>query len=189
MLLLFMVCSWSLMQIPCFNFSLPQRIAGLFCSTHKTVAMGVPLINTLFEHSESLGLYTLPLLMYHPIQLLIGSLLVPSLQGASVKQARLVTGTHNDSDEHLTDTARRIQSPTMMSVMLSPLATADEEMWELTKTAAPNCAVEEPEVKSESESEQVLGQLNEWVRVDNETEVESQCGGEGHNSFNGSDLW
>jgi hypothetical protein len=42
--------------------------AGLFCSTHKTVAMGIPLITTIFEDSPSLGLYTLPLLMYHPMQ-------------------------------------------------------------------------------------------------------------------------
>ena len=44
--------------------------SGLFCSTHKTVAMGIPLITTIFEDSASLGLYTLPLLLYHPLQVL-----------------------------------------------------------------------------------------------------------------------
>ena len=44
-------------------------VAGLFCGTHKTVAMGIPLISTIFEsESDSLGLYTLPLLIYHPMQ-------------------------------------------------------------------------------------------------------------------------
>jgi len=52
---------------------------GLFGCTHKTVAMGVPLINAIFDDNPNLGLYTLPLLIWHPLQLVIGSFLVPRL--------------------------------------------------------------------------------------------------------------
>merc|ERR1712232_1388757 len=56
----------------------------------KTVAVGVPLINTIYDHNPNVGLYTLPLLVWHPTQLLVGSFLAPRL-AAFVKreEARL----------------------------------------------------------------------------------------------------
>lgn len=44
---------------------------GLFSSTHKTVALGIPLISAIFEDSENIGLYSVPLLIYHPLQVRI----------------------------------------------------------------------------------------------------------------------
>jgi sodium/bile acid cotransporter 7 len=55
------------------------RVMGLFGCTHKTVAMGVPLINAIYENDPNVGLYTLPLLIWHPMQLVIGTFLVPRL--------------------------------------------------------------------------------------------------------------
>jgi hypothetical protein len=52
---------------------------GLFGCTHKTVAMGVPLINAIYESDPAVGLYTLPLLIWHPMQLVIGTFLAPKL--------------------------------------------------------------------------------------------------------------
>ena len=63
-----------------FDFSIYDRIAILFCATQKTAAFGVPMITTLYEESNNLGLYTVPLLLFHPIQLVIDSLLVSLLQ-------------------------------------------------------------------------------------------------------------
>ena len=40
-----------------------DKVAILFCTTQKTAAMGIPLINTMFENSDNLGLYQVPLLM------------------------------------------------------------------------------------------------------------------------------
>ena len=42
--------------------------------------MGVPLINAIYEGNPSVGLYTLPLLVWHPTQLVIGSYLAPKLR-------------------------------------------------------------------------------------------------------------
>lgn len=59
------------------------RVTGLYCCTHKTVAIGIPLITAIYSDNEAtaskVGLYTLPLLIWHPLQLLIGTLLAPKL--------------------------------------------------------------------------------------------------------------
>ena len=62
------------------NFDKKLRVMGLYGCTHKTVAMGVPLITAIYEGgSQPLGLYLLPLLVWHPSQLVIGSFLAPRL--------------------------------------------------------------------------------------------------------------
>ena len=39
------------------------------------------MLKIIFSHSENLSLISLPLLVYHPTQILLGSALVPFLQG------------------------------------------------------------------------------------------------------------
>ncbi|CAB9523234.1 bile acid cotransporter 7 [Seminavis robusta] len=55
------------------------RVMGLYGCTQKSVAVGIPMISALYEHDPHAGLYTLPLLIWHPLQLLIGSALAPEL--------------------------------------------------------------------------------------------------------------
>ncbi|GMH69454.1 hypothetical protein TL16_g05163, partial [Triparma laevis f. inornata] len=55
------------------------RVFALFGCSHKTIAMGIPLITALYETSPKLALYTLPILVWHPTQLILGSLLAPRL--------------------------------------------------------------------------------------------------------------
>lgn len=62
-----------------FSHDIRLCIMGLFGSTQKSVVMGIPLINALFEHSPNAALYTLPLLIWHPLQLILGSALAPRL--------------------------------------------------------------------------------------------------------------
>ena len=54
-------------------------IMGFYGCHHKTVAMGLPLIKAIYEDSPKLGMYVLPLLIWHPMQLLIGSALAPKI--------------------------------------------------------------------------------------------------------------
>eukprot|EP00545_Synedropsis_sp_CCMP1620_P007124 CAMPEP_0119009148 /NCGR_PEP_ID=MMETSP1176-20130426/4172_1 /TAXON_ID=265551 /ORGANISM="Synedropsis recta cf, Strain CCMP1620" /LENGTH=429 /DNA_ID=CAMNT_0006961605 /DNA_START=11 /DNA_END=1300 /DNA_ORIENTATION=+ len=56
------------------------RVMGTFGCTYKTVSVGVPLINAMYENNPNVGLYTLPLLIWHPMQLVIGSFLAPRLK-------------------------------------------------------------------------------------------------------------
>jgi sodium/bile acid cotransporter 7 len=77
-----------------------QRVAATVCSSQKTVALGIPLLRALLAPGlaaagtagggRSLALLSAPLLVYHPLQLLVGSCLVPTwrtmVQESSGKQ-------------------------------------------------------------------------------------------------------
>jgi sodium/bile acid cotransporter 7 len=78
LLCILMVLAWYTLRF-FFRDEPTLRVMGLFGSTHKTVAMGVPLINAIYEGNPLVGLYTLPLLIWHPMQLVVGSYLAPKL--------------------------------------------------------------------------------------------------------------
>jgi hypothetical protein len=73
-----MALAWYVLKIM-FPNDPKLRVMGLFGCTHKTVAIGVPLINAIYEGNPAIGLYTLPLLIWHPMQLIIGTFLTPRL--------------------------------------------------------------------------------------------------------------
>jgi hypothetical protein len=68
------------------------RVMGLFGATHKTVAMGLPLVSAIYDGDPNVGLYSLPLLCWHSLQLLLGSILAPKL-AAFVEREELRLGT------------------------------------------------------------------------------------------------
>lgn len=70
--------AWYMLRF-CFPQQPKLRVMGLYGCTHKTVAMGVPLINAIYEGNPAVGLYTLPLLIWHPMQLVLGTFLAPRL--------------------------------------------------------------------------------------------------------------
>jgi solute carrier family 10 (sodium/bile acid cotransporter), member 7 len=55
------------------------RVTGLFACHNRTIALGVPLIGSLYKGHPDLALYTLPILVWHPLQLVVGSMLAPAL--------------------------------------------------------------------------------------------------------------
>ncbi|CAF3233706.1 unnamed protein product [Rotaria sp. Silwood2] len=58
------------------QFSEKDTIAIMFCASMKTLAMGVSLINALYdkESTHITGLLPLPLIIYHALQLIIGAI-------------------------------------------------------------------------------------------------------------------
>jgi sodium/bile acid cotransporter 7 len=62
-----------------FNRKPKHRVVGLFGCSTKTAALGIPLISALYEDSPRLGMYTLPLLIWYPSQLVFGTMLAPRL--------------------------------------------------------------------------------------------------------------
>jgi sodium/bile acid cotransporter 7 len=52
---------------------------GLFGCTNKSMSVGVPLIIAIYELDPNVSLYTLPLLIWHPMTLVLGSALTPRL--------------------------------------------------------------------------------------------------------------
>uniref|UniRef100_A0A3Q1CZC6 Sodium/bile acid cotransporter n=1 Tax=Amphiprion ocellaris TaxID=80972 RepID=A0A3Q1CZC6_AMPOC len=63
------------------GFSPADTVAIMFCSTHKSLTLGIPMLKIVFEGYEHLSLISVPLLIYHPAQILLGSILVPSIRG------------------------------------------------------------------------------------------------------------
>jgi sodium/bile acid cotransporter 7 len=89
-LVLFMIVAWY-----CLRFLFRDQpgliVMGLFGTTHKTVILGVPLITALFPDDPDVGLYTLPILVYHPLELIGGGALAPFLAAfVQREQKRLV---------------------------------------------------------------------------------------------------
>lgn len=48
-----------------------DRIAAVFCGSKKTIASGVPMAQLIFAGDPRLGIILLPLMIYHPMQLVI----------------------------------------------------------------------------------------------------------------------
>jgi sodium/bile acid cotransporter 7 len=63
-----LVCRW-------LRFSREDSIAVYFCSVKKTLAMGVPLAMLIFGNRSDLSLILLPIMFYHPLQLLVNGML------------------------------------------------------------------------------------------------------------------
>lgn len=53
------------------GFNAPDRIAAVFCGSKKSIAAGVPMAQLIFAGDPRLGLILLPLMIYHPLQLVI----------------------------------------------------------------------------------------------------------------------
>jgi sodium/bile acid cotransporter 7 len=50
------------------------------CAPQKTLAAGVPMAQLVFAGHPGLGLILLPVLVYHPVQLIVGAWLIPRLR-------------------------------------------------------------------------------------------------------------
>jgi sodium/bile acid cotransporter 7 len=53
------------------GFNAGDRIAAIFCGSKKSIVAGVPMAQLIFAGDPRLGLILLPLMLYHPLQLLI----------------------------------------------------------------------------------------------------------------------
>ena len=51
-------------------------VALMFCATHKSLTLGMPMLKIIYAGDEFLPLISIPLLLYHPTQILLGGFLV-----------------------------------------------------------------------------------------------------------------
>ncbi|KAL7747201.1 LRR receptor-like serine/threonine-protein kinase RGI2 [Sorochytrium milnesiophthora] len=54
------------------RFDKPDTVSIVYCGATKTMALGIPLIGIVYRTDPNVGLYSLPLLMYHATQLFVG---------------------------------------------------------------------------------------------------------------------
>ena len=62
------------------RFGEPDRVAVFMCGPQKTLGAGVPMAQLIFAGNPALGLILLPVLIYHPLQLLVGAWFIPRLK-------------------------------------------------------------------------------------------------------------
>ena len=60
-------------------------VAATFMGSQKTLAFGLPLVKALFDGNPDLAWLCLPTLVYHPMQIALGSALVPKLRAFAAK--------------------------------------------------------------------------------------------------------
>jgi sodium/bile acid cotransporter 7 len=53
------------------GYSRADRLAAIFCGSKKTLASGVPMANLIFGPNPALGVILLPIMIYHPLQLVV----------------------------------------------------------------------------------------------------------------------
>ncbi|XP_060256590.1 sodium/bile acid cotransporter 7 isoform X8 [Ovis aries] len=97
LLVLFIICSIQLsFMLLTFIFSTRNNsgftpadtVAVMFCSTHKSLTLGIPMLKIVFAGHEYLSLISVPLLIYHPVQILLGSVLVPTIKSWMVSRQK-----------------------------------------------------------------------------------------------------
>ena len=57
------------------GFPIADRIAAQFCGSKKTLASGVPMAQLMFGSHPGIGLILLPIMIYHPLQLILCGIL------------------------------------------------------------------------------------------------------------------
>nr|XP_002131347.1 sodium/bile acid cotransporter 7 [Ciona intestinalis] len=62
------------------GFKPQDTVCAMFCATHKSLTLGIPMIKIIYLGSPYLSLLTIPLLIYHPTQMLLGGVLVQSVR-------------------------------------------------------------------------------------------------------------
>ena len=71
------------------KFSTPDEIAAVFCASKKSLAAGAPMAALIFGTNPGLGLILLPIMIYHPLQLIVCSVMAESYASRSREEALL----------------------------------------------------------------------------------------------------
>jgi sodium/bile acid cotransporter 7 len=75
------------------GFSREDRIAAMFCGSKKTLASGVPMARLIFGAHPGIGLILLPIMIYHPLQLVVCGVLAQRWKNQTPEQHGISLGT------------------------------------------------------------------------------------------------
>ncbi|MCD5994295.1 bile acid:sodium symporter [Pseudomonas sp. CDFA 602] len=68
------------------KFDHADKVAAVFCATKKSLAAGAPMAALIFGSNPGLGLILLPIMIYHPMQLIVCSIIAENYAGRHRKQ-------------------------------------------------------------------------------------------------------
>lgn len=60
------------------DFNHADKVAAVFCASKKSLAAGAPMAALIFGNNPGLGLILLPIMIYHPLQLIVCSIMAES---------------------------------------------------------------------------------------------------------------
>jgi hypothetical protein len=101
MLVSLMTLAWTSLRV-LFPRQPKLQAMGLFGCTHKTVAVGIPLVETIYADSPLVGLYILPLLIWYTMQLVLGMAAAPYIAAYIIrKEGELAQVTEHQPDDVL----------------------------------------------------------------------------------------
>lgn len=96
--LVLITMTFYLSQTPSLEFSPSDRVAIMFCSTHKSLTLGIPMLKIIFSGYSNLSVISIPLLMYHPTQILLGGILVPVVRQWMLVEQNVMNGTSKEAE-------------------------------------------------------------------------------------------
>ena len=91
--------SFNISRTPMLGFSALDTVAIMFCSTHKSLTLGIPMLKIIYAGYPYLSVISIPLLMYHPTQILLGGLLVPVVKRWMIATQSVEKGASLKSNE------------------------------------------------------------------------------------------
>lgn len=94
----FMVVTWYVSRL-LFRKEPGLWVVGMFGGVQKSMSFGIPLITSIYEGESNLGMYTLPLLVWHPMQLVVGSSITPWLKKVILSAREQVDSKESDATE------------------------------------------------------------------------------------------
>ncbi|XP_033097371.1 sodium/bile acid cotransporter 7-like isoform X1 [Anneissia japonica] len=65
---------------PRLGFAAADTVTIMYCATHKSLTLGIPMLKIIYAGYDYLSLISIPLLVYHPTQILLGGFLVNSIK-------------------------------------------------------------------------------------------------------------
>jgi sodium/bile acid cotransporter 7 len=68
------------------NFNHADKVAAVFCASKKSLAAGAPMAALIFGNNPGLGLILLPIMIYHPLQLIVCSVMAENYATRHKKQ-------------------------------------------------------------------------------------------------------
>ena len=70
------------------KFSTADEIAAVFCASKKSLAAGAPMAALIFGANPGLGLILLPIMIYHPLQLIVCSVMAENYATRTRQEAQ-----------------------------------------------------------------------------------------------------
>lgn len=131
LLSIMMVLAWLSLALA-FPTHRKLRVMGLFGCTHKTVAAGVPLIDAIYSNDPARSLYILPLLVWHPAQLVLGSAI----------SSRLANWVNSESSSSARESGSLVEEPPCERIQEDGLALSSSDHGTGCDPDKPHLAVE-----------------------------------------------